>query len=228
MKTRSPRSQSHRSRRFSGGSHLRLTFALLIAAALTACTTDDADTYRNMQMANLDQPAALFDGEWTVDRQLVDTARLEVSDVLKVRLPESYLTYFCFGSVPYSIDDPSDTFTEPVSYHYTHEPITVSYQVQGYSENTQLYLAQSSTYTAAGQTLYIAGSYELKFGDVSYRVSLISDDPPTIIHRLDTDLWTIAITIRDFHITNLNINQQIILPQHAPLTLYYNATRRIR
>ena len=228
MKTRSPRSQSRRSRRFSGGSHLRLHLALLIAAALPACTTDDADTYRDMTMVNLDQPAALFDGEWTVDRQLVDTARLEVSDVLKVRLPESYLSGRCFGEQAGPISDPGDGYIEPVSFYHTNQPITVSYQVQGYSENTQLYLAQSSTYTAAGQTLYIAGSYELKFGDVPYRVSLISDEPPTIIHRLDTDLWTIAITVRDFHITKLNTDQQIIRPQHAPLTLYYNATRRIR
>ena len=229
MKTRSPLPQSHRSRWFSSGNIL--TLAILITAVLTACTTDDAEGFSEMEMAYPNFPTTLYDGEWTVDHQKIDTARLEVSNVLKVRLPEQYLTrcylreHYDLFSEPwyYAVDGVSD-FSP---FRYTHQPTSVSYQVQGYSESTKLYLAQTSTYTAAGKTFYVAGGYQFELNHIHYSVNIISDTAPTIIHRLDTGLWTIAITIRDFHITNLNTGLQIILPQQSPLTIYYNATRRL-
>ena len=63
--------------------------ALLVACMLTACSEGNDESMADMQMNNAkaDVQSAVFEGEWTIDKEVVDTARLEVSSVLKLRLP---------------------------------------------------------------------------------------------------------------------------------------------
>ena len=100
---------------------------LTAAGCLLAGCSDQDDYDYSPGMGQNDVailPPGVFDGEWTVNRQVVDTARLTVGSSLRVRLPEAYLTELCFpGEAPEAIVD-----NEPQSYIL---------QQQGYSEQSQ-------------------------------------------------------------------------------------------
>ena len=88
---------------------------------LSACKDADSGVYDDVRSpVSAAEPYSKresFTGEWTVGKQVVDTARLEVSEVLRVRLPEAYLVSLCFDSFTeeYGTDKASlSTATEPM------------------------------------------------------------------------------------------------------------------
>ena len=102
--------------------------ALLAWGFLTACSDFENDETAEVMYAASPQ-YAVYDGEWTINKQVVDTARLEVTNVLKVRLPEKYLGTFCFGD-EYSGGDNTLSIGE-----YKGLPISIPYRYEGYSAN---------------------------------------------------------------------------------------------
>lgn len=190
--------------------------ALLLTAA---CTNDSVMLSEQLSRFDANSDAAgIYDGEWTVNKQVVDTARLEIGNSLKLRLPEDYLTRLCFP------DKSGAESPQPQG-----KSIVVYPSTQGYSEQMELYNFCYAIFDQKnGKRFYSIGYYYATITDVDYRIDLLSNDYGNAIFRLDTGLWTIAIPIRGFFISNTITNEEREQPLSQPITIYYNAKTRIR
>ena len=67
---------------------------------MVACSTDFGDSMLpqddDKAVPKAQSEQVTYEGEWTCDKQVIDTARLEVTNVLRLRLPEEYLRNLCF------------------------------------------------------------------------------------------------------------------------------------
>ena len=191
-----------------------LLFGLL--ALLTACSVDDAESY-DASMAYTNAEHAVYDGEWTVNKQVVDTARLEVTDAFRLRLPEAYLTTLCFP------DKNGAAAPKPKG-----QPVVIQYRSQGYSSSTTFSEFGLMEKDFVGQTSYHQASFTVTVDQVDYRIDLRSDVTGSAVFRHDTGLWTIAVPIGTFLVTNLTTQEARECPLPSTLTIYYNTKQRIR
>lgn len=201
---------------------MKRTYLFLLCAAallLTAACANDSDMMADIK--NLEERSGaegIYDGEWTVNKQVVDTARMEVFDKLKLRLPEDYLTRLCFP------DKSGAESPQPQG-----KSIEVYLSTQGYSEQMELYNFCYAIFDQKnGKRFYSIGYYYATITDIDYRIDLLSNDYGNAIFRLDTGLWTIAIPIKSFMISEMNKNVWREQPLSQPVTIYYNAKQRIR
>lgn len=208
-----------------------LTACLLTACLLTACS--DGDDRLDKQSSAKDAAdvvqSAVFEGEWTVNKQVVDTARLEVSNVLKVRLPVEYLlTLFCPAYVELSTQ----------SKHYFEfegQPVVIPYLSQGYTNDATFnHLVPTSKDgsdgrdSANGMTSLVTNAYfTVAIDGVAYRIDLLSEQAGTALYKNDTGLWTIGIPISYFYVTNTETNEGSLRQLPTPITIYYNSKKRI-
>ena len=186
---------------------------------LTAACTNDSDML-GMEISlpnDYSRTRCVYDGEWTVNKQVVDTARLEVFYELKLRLPEDYLTRLCFPDKS-GADSPQTKGT----------PMVVELLTQGYSKQMELYSFLTMMKDSGGKALYGSGYFYVTIGDTDYRIDLLCSESSSSIFRLDTGLWTIAIPIRGFLIVNTMTNEEREQSLSQPVTIYYNAKQRIR
>lgn len=209
---------------------LGLLFSLL--GLLAACSVEDAEDNFYYLDDNNAVHQALYDGEWTVNKQVVDTARLEVNEVLKVRLPENYLANLCFSVVSEKnmFSDGTGVLTavgESVS-TLKGQPAVIYFRDQGYSSTASFADIGLTESNYNGEVVFNNASFTIAIGGVDYRVGLLSNDPGTAVYRNDTGLWTIAIPISAFLVTNLNTREESELQLPSAVTIYYNAKKRIR
>lgn len=203
---------------------MKRTYLLILWAAgllLTVACTNDSDMV-GMEISLPDdysntRSAGVYDGEWTVNKQVVDTARLEVFYELKLRLPEDYLTRLCFPDKS-GADSP-----QPKGIPMMVRPIT-----QGYSQQMALYAFLTMMKDNGKKALYGSGYFYVTIHDTDYRIDLLCSESSSSVFRLDTQLWTIAIPVSGFLIVNTATNEEQEQSLSAPITIYYNAKTRIR
>lgn len=189
---------------------------LLNVCLLMSCSVDDEgdnDSLRS-QFAGV-QVIYSGSGEWTVNQQVVDTARLEVTDVLKVRLPEYYLGASCFEQEYLSS-------SHSYRFEYLGQPAVMPYRVQGYSSNTVYCVLGATEISSSGTPHVNQPSFMVVIDGVTYRVDLFSEEQGNVIYRPDVGLWTIGLSVSSFLITNLSTNEIEVRVPRAPITLYYN------
>ena len=192
---------------------------------LTACSTDEADAGAQY-MDNVPHENAVYDGEWTIDKQVIDTARLEVLPTgLRLRLPESYLTVLCFDKEALSSAWPFqyECMAQPMA-----QPVVIPFRDQGYTNNAKYATMTTTEKSFDGMTIYSPASFSITVNSASYRVALLSNEPANAVYRNDNGLWTIGIPIERFLVTNTATNEEQVRTPHNPFTLYYNAKERIR
>lgn len=203
--------------------------ALLVAALATmsGCSIDgDEGAKADMQSQQSDERVyitGIYEGEWTVNKQVVDTARMVVraNGEILLRLPESYLLGLCF---------PDRTDTSPVEPGNTAGLIGLDQQ--GYSETSQyMSFASEKLQAADAGRFFVSCSFMATIGDKPYSIGLLSYETATAVVQNATGQWTIGITVNAFSLTNL------ILPANEPeqvkllpntVTIYYNTKQRIR
>lgn len=195
-----------------------VTVGVLMLSACSAGDEEISDVRSNLQASA--STGVSFNGEWTVDKQVVDTARLEVTEALTVRLPEAYLVGLCFNSGTDKISP--HTAIEP-----TGLPTKIEYRNQGYTNE-----AAFSDFTATaekydGVMLYRSAYFVVNIDGVNYLVELLSTENGNAIYRADTMGWTIAIPVDRFRITNVITLEEREQRLDKPFTLYYNTTERI-
>lgn len=199
-----------------------LLFSLL--ALLTACSVEDDDSNAEYMYGNDSVvPQALYDGEWTVNKQVVDTARLEVNGVLKVRLPEDYLTRLCFAELSSVTSEKAETMTVLKG-----QPAVIHFTDQGYTTTTSFANIGVAESSLNGVVMFSHASFTVALNGVDYRMELLSKEPGTAVYRNDTGLWTIAIPVGAFLVTNLNTQEESEHQLPSAVTIYYNAKKRIR
>ena len=200
---------------------------------LSACSTGDEDFIIDVSgkpQATEARGVAFF-GEWTVDKQVVDTARLEVTDVFKVRLPEIYLLSLYFkgaNTAAYSdkSDEAEDTINTP-TISTTGVPANIEIQDHGYTNAAVFSDFTTTTEKHDGVTLYRSAYFVFIFDDVKYLFELLSTENGGAVYRADTMGWTIAIPVDRFRITNTETMEEQEQMLKSPITLYYNTKERI-
>ncbi|MBO7140411.1 MAG: hypothetical protein J6W19_07585 [Prevotella sp.] len=162
----------------------------------------------------------IYEGEWSVNKQVVDTARMEVraNGKIEVRLPEHYLLSLCF---PDETDMAIET-SNSASLIEVHE--------QGYSETSQyMSIGSDMTQTNEAETFFINSSFMAAIDRTPYSIQLLSREYATAVIQNTTGQWTLSIPIDGFALTNLYLStdesETVELPQ--TVTIYYNTKRRI-
>ena len=189
--------------------------AIAMAATLTCCSEEDgAYDDKAYYMGDETTDKGIYDGEWTVNRQVVDTARLVVSGPLRIRLPERYLLGLCF-------DDPSGAKS-------SNTPIVILTQAQGYSELSSYNSFYSSAKNDGPINMRFNTCYfDATIGGDTCRVALMSAENATAVWQKDTDQWTLAIPIDVFVVFNLTTGQNTEKTLASTQTLYYHTKKRI-
>lgn len=198
-----------------------LIASLLMACMLTACTVNDAEGVKDLGSYLDVQYYDVYEGEWTINKELVDTARLEVTDVLKIRLPEAYLGASCFEKEYVSS-------MKPFHIVYKGQPVVIPFKDQGYTNNATFNSISSAEKSYNGTTLYHHASFTVTIDGVNHRVELLSEEPGSAIYRNDSGLWTIGFTVNKFCVKNMETYEEEVRTPNKPIVLYYNATKRIR
>jgi hypothetical protein len=197
-----------------------VTIVIVVMAVFASCSVgDDADSPdANMKDSYnaISKEVFLYEGEWTVNKQIVDTARLVVNEAIQIRLPESYLLSLCFNH--------ETVTTAPSDYN----PITIRLLTQGYSDQS-LYLVFSSVtaQTPDNQLLFNTCSFEASVNGTPYSISLLSKENASAIYRNGTGQWTLAIPVSAFLITDLSTGTSDTRELPVTTMIYYNTKQRI-
>jgi hypothetical protein len=201
------------------------TIVLLIGImiAMAGCSVGDTDGSADYNTEASSSNAAgwgVYEGEWTVNKQVVDTARLVVAATMRVRLPEQYLLGLCF---PGSMDK-----TSPIDVKPGNTTAKIGFMEQGYSEQS-LYMAftATTTQTADAQLLYNTCSFEAVVNGVPCRIGLLSKENGSAVLRNMSGQWTLAIPVSAFLVTDLTTGQSDTRELAGTTTIYYNTKQRI-
>ncbi len=192
---------------------------LVAALMVTACAVGGDDTYAAEKGSDAPVSQAVYEGEWTVNRQVVDTARLVVGPTLHVRLPESYLMGLCT-----SVDKSGMTALA--------EPLGVAAEIrlvpQGYSEQSQYMAFASPTLLDANAELrFNTSSFSILIDGRLHRVSLLCPDNANAVMQTDMRQWTLGITVSALLVTDTATGQSVEHKLPVAVTIYYNTKRRI-
>ena len=162
----------------------------------------------------------IYEGEWSVNKQVVDTARMEVNanGEIQVRLPESYLLGLCFPEATNEVVEPSNV------------PSLVTVYQQGFSETSQyMSIGSEMTQNDIAERVFVNCSFLAGIGRTPYSIHLLSKELATAIIQNTTGQWTLSIPIDGFALTNLYLStdesETVELPH--TVTIYYNTKRRI-
>ena len=215
-----------------------LTAILLLP---TACSTEDSymeDKNQDFFYNTSAEGSVTYEGEWTVDKQVVDTALLAVvNNDIVLRLPEQYLlsTYIIplfyadksVNGIP--LLDPNSA--EGVSYEPLGIPSEIRFTALGYSESSQYNMGSSSTLKDLGvQVLNVTCSFRAVIDSTIYLISLLSEEEAMAILQKASGQWTLGIPIDGFLLENISTGQSTVKHQQllsSTVTLYYNTKRRI-
>ena len=193
--------------------HLLLVMAMTL---LTVSCSQEEDQIRDLQ-AQIDKTKKfmIYDGEWTVDKQVADTARLSIrNDLAAVMLefPVIYLSNLFFQN--------EDSLIVTQWYLY---PLNLTEQAFSEIGNYHIIIPADRF----GESEYIIGGFQVTKNHITKEVMLITNEMGNGIYRLDTGLWTISFTISSYYITNGATGESSLNPLPEPITLYYNAKKRI-
>lgn len=205
---------------------------------LTACSEKNDDDRKDLQ-TEIDQSSngytEVYEGKWTVDKHVIDTARLEVVTVNKqtlysLRFPENYLLSLCFPDIyeKTQLEILLCNDDEIVPLNHTNQ---LSALVNGYNDSgTYLNFGWNTLYRdeIPKEMTFDLGTFDATVYGVHHSIKLLAKESGTIIYRNDTKLYTISIPIEclldyDYGKNELNCHN---LP--APITIYFNTTKRIR
>ncbi len=189
---------------------------------LSACSVDDGDSYDAMIENSFNQQYAVYNGEWTVNKEVIDTARLEVTSVLRVRLPEFYLGVCCFEK-EYSSSSMPVRIIE-----YKGQPAIIPLNYVGYTTSATFNSLSPGEKNYDGRILFSNAAFYVAIDGVDHRVEVLSDEPGSAVYNYDNDLWTIGFTVTAFCVTNMATNEQEMHTPHTPQTFYYSTRQRIR
>ena len=193
--------------------HLLLVVTMTL---LTVSCSQEEDQIKDLQ-AQIDKTKKfmIYDGEWTVDKQVADTARLSIrNDLAAVMLefPVIYLSNLFFQN--------EDSLIVTQWYLY---PLNLTEQAFSEIGNYHIIIPADRF----GESEYIIGGFQVTKNHITKEVMLITNEMGNGIYRLDTGLWTISFTISSYYISNGATGESSLNPLPEPITLYYNAKKRI-
>ena len=194
-----------------------------------ACSTDDEDNLKYGLIDDGISSSILYEGEWTVNKQVVDTGLLQIEDdLVYFNLPDTFLlsTYIIPMYAGGSSDKTANVSYEPLDYSSSVIRITPL----GYTGTSQYNSVSSPTVQDFGvQLLNLTCSFEALINGASYKISLLSEEKAMAIQQKTSDQWTLSIPVDAFRLENLSPNEPTVEKLQLPstVTLYFNTKRRI-
>lgn len=206
---------------------------LMLSACKEGDSYDMANVQSNIQSAGIEE--GNFFGEWSVNGLVVDTARLQVSDKLIVRLPETYLAHRCFSqnSTDNHASDIPDTdkaeegIVIAQNIKLLGQPAKIRITNQGYTSAASYSNIDSATEETDGKKLFRPAYFLVTVEGVMHLVELLSDENGNAVFMGDTLGWTIAIYINGFRIINTETMETHERFLDKRIELYYNTKERI-
>lgn len=219
---------------------LKLCLLMMLVAGLVACSggDDGLEAYDPQLNVPVNEGIGEFDGEWIIDQQVVDTARLVMTNEhFQLRLPEEQLLRYALGllsssgdvSTPGSVSPSFDDTPDYQKAYETSDNSQWSFQLQGFSENKAYYefydtlldsTDQNAFSVCSGKVLFILDNEEA----FSWPLAFYSNEPKVAIFDRDTKLWTIKITLNKMY-EGSDGDKIWDLPSHP--VLLFVAKRRI-
>lgn len=181
---------------------MALFLAALLACVACAKQGDDEGVASDYQV---DKATAIgegiYDGEWTVDRQVVDTARLTVTTKgLNVRMPETYIAQLAGNAIGATAKN---------------QPVWLAITQQGYSSSAQFFT--------------VSPPIQYSDGKVSIQLVWQAAQFGSAIYDTDVCLWTIVLPVERIRFTARQDGETTGTTEKAVnVTLCYNARKRIR
>ena len=192
---------------------------LLVAMAAMMMNCNSSDFNNEIYSAMGDVTFGIFEGEWTVNKQIVDTARLvmRANREIQVRLPESYLIGLYYTE-----------YTDKNNIEPGNKTTTIELTQQGYSTNSKYLTFSSETLQAEdARRFFVNCSFMVTINNEPFLVNLLSYENATAVMQTTTGQWTLGIPIDAFLIKNLTTGKSMERKLSIPATLYYNTKRRI-
>lgn len=214
---------------------------LLTSLVPAGCTTEEADgdyyrEYQETKYANgTDEVRFEYEGVWTVNKQVVDTACLTMSTyasalpspegfLVNVPIKASFLKAMCLEGVDFQSENQAD------------KVLSFGCVMQGYSQNVRYYsFFDIETSTVNDKVMY--RNFMTSFIDYNdyYYISLLGNELGSVITQSDFGQVTIAIPLDAYEVNHKDLHttgqttwetwQQKLSPA---VTLYFTTTKRVK
>lgn len=195
---------------------------------------DDDISYLDGQVSDVVTPNGTYDGEWTLNKEVLDTAMLVVDDdYMLVRLPDLHLAIEYFLPLFKDISLEGLVTSLPMQCY----PKTVKIRIlpQGYSETSQYMSFLSTTVQGSNSQIYFntypfeliyTGTREKGYEETPYTISLLSKENAMAVFQKSTRQWTLCIPIDALLAINQVTGESTMKVLDTGVNLYYNTKRK--
>ena len=202
-----------------------VAMSFAFAVMTVACSVDADEPDANVSYSDyVATVPSFYEGEWTVNRQVVDTARLEVVwSAVRVRLPERYLL----------------ELMQPAAGVDKNAPLLLNHQTeirlyaQGYTEQAQYMSFASATEQLtvssldASSFLFIPCSFDAMINGTKQSVTLLCKENAYAVFQTATAQWTLGIPVNALRTTDPATGKSETCELPTTVTIYYNTKRKI-
>lgn len=191
----------------------------LLALMLTGCSHyHDEIMSLSYEDARYESKIKYYNGEWSVDQQVIDTTRMEYIEYnekeLIIELPEKYLL---------------DLFMQGSDCHVKIHEVQIDYFLKrrGYSEDAVFFdLMMYYGFGDIGEGNYLNGRFYAEVDGKDDIFGIISSTLGNVVYRPKNEQYTIAVPVSSIiRLGDGYERTEVKLPQ--PITLYYNTTKKI-
>ena len=189
----------------------------LLALMLTGCSHSH-DEINSLCAENVQSKIEYFDGEWSVDQQVIDTTRMEYIEYnekeLIIELPEKYLL---------------DLFMQGSDCHVKIHEVQIDYFLKrrGYSEDAVFFdLMMYYGFGDIGEGNYLNGRFYAEVDGKDDIFGIISSTLGNVVYRPKNEQYTIAVPVSSIIRLGDGYYERTEVKLPQPITLYYNTTKK--
>ncbi len=218
---------------------------MLLAIGFVACKMGDVEDDYQTSSGGEAYLAAVssgeFEGEWLFDEEVLDTAKLTVTNLsFEVRLPvEDLLKKYQMVIASHNIDgDPINPSNNPntdnsIDIEYKYEPrrVILNYINQGYSTASKYCYFSQSNFSDDNIVNFLLGNVSMKYKkygkELNYEVWYSRNQPGVAIYDLNSGLWMLKIEYKITIINYVEGSDDKLVMEFEPTELVYVTKKKI-
>jgi len=217
----------------------KLILLMVLIAGIAACSKDEeSDDNIGVPMSEAVVEYEEYEGNWILNNERIDTATLIIQDkeTLLVKAPYALIKYamtFISSEVNKEIKTVDDltikinnacTDSVGISNFVIGLPCT---NPQGYSER-KTYFNINDLNEYGFRHIAEGWTYNSNSKRYTLIIWVLTEKPMLAIYDMDTNLWTIKITLSKVYIENVGADKSRIWDFPSPLELIYVTTKKVR